>query len=306
AEQQWQLVSLGRAVATVNRTLEVGTQGRIDVGALRVLVERIIAGLQGGLRERQRQRFGTRLGRVAVCHVGVRGWSRPDSTSADHHQAVLVFAAGGDAARNARPDVDRRVEALQRSVPKGEAQVDEKSGEDHGKEHSAIGVDGAVRRENDRFFSPPMHICHYAFSKSVRVLIARLRLCFLTSAIVPSKTSGVIFCPVVSGLRRFVSMSRRPIISTNPGLTGGSPDSRASSSRMSWRMNSLRGRPCFFASRSMSSTSCGLSFVVTPMSRYFALASSVSCSSLKSDMIPSLFIRCTQVSLGVPKYTWKL
>ena len=78
----------------------------------------------------------------------------------DSHQAVLVFAAGGDAARNARPDVDRRVEALQRSVAKGEAQVDEKSGEDHSKEHRAIGVDGAVRRENDRFFSSPVNACH--------------------------------------------------------------------------------------------------------------------------------------------------
>jgi hypothetical protein len=47
--------------------------------------------------------------------------------------AVLVFAAGGDAARNARPDVDRRVETLQRSVAEGEAHVDEQAREDHTK-----------------------------------------------------------------------------------------------------------------------------------------------------------------------------
>jgi hypothetical protein len=114
-----------------------------------------------------------------------------------------------------------------------------------------------VRRENDRFSSPPMHGCHYTFSKSVRVLIAKLRLCFVTSAIVLSKTSGVIFCPVVSGVRRFVSMSRRAIISTNSGLTGGSPESRTSSSRISCRMNSPRWSPCFSLDRQAVQLRCG-------------------------------------------------
>src|SRR5208282_1675483 len=76
-EQQWQLVNVEEAFATVNRTLEVGTQGRIDVGSFRVLVEQIIASVQGGLRERKRERFRSRFRCVAVCHVGVRGWSRP-------------------------------------------------------------------------------------------------------------------------------------------------------------------------------------------------------------------------------------
>src|SRR5208282_424634 len=269
-EKQWQLVDLEEAVATVNRALEVGTQGRIDVGPFSVLVEQIIASLQGGLGERKRERFRSRFRCVAVCHVRIRGRARLDSASADHHEAVLVFAAGGDAAGNARPDVDRRVEALQRSVAKGEAQVDEKAGEDPGKKPPAISGDRAVRRENNRFFSPPMHGCHYAFSKSVRVLIAKLRLCFLTSAIVPSKTSGVIFCPVVSGLRRFVSMSRRPIISTNSGLTGGSPEARASSSRMSCRISSpgvvSRSRQCC----SSVASSSELSFVPAVLTRHFA------------------------------------
>ena len=111
-KKQGELVEVEKAIATVNRTLEVGTQGRIDIALLRSQVKENIAALQGGLRERKRDGFAARFRRLAVCHVGVRRQTRWNSASAHHEHPVVVLAARSDCSGNARPDVDRRVETL--------------------------------------------------------------------------------------------------------------------------------------------------------------------------------------------------
>ena len=111
-EKQGELVEIEKAIATVNRTPEVGTQGRVDIALLRSQVKESIAALQGGLRERERDGFAARLRRRAVRHVGVRRQTRWNSASAHHEHPVVVLAARSDCSCNARPDVDRRVETL--------------------------------------------------------------------------------------------------------------------------------------------------------------------------------------------------
>ena len=111
-ENQRELVEVRKAVATVNDTLEVGTQGRIDIALLRSQIKESVAALQGGLRERKRDGFAARFRRLAVCHVGVRRQTRWNSASAHHEHPVVVSAARSDCAGNARPDVGRRIEPL--------------------------------------------------------------------------------------------------------------------------------------------------------------------------------------------------
>ena len=111
-EKQRELVEVEKAIATVNRTLEVGTQGRVDIALLRSQVKERIAALQGGLRERERDGLAARLRRLAVCHVGVRRQTRWNSASAHHEHPVVVSTARSDCSSNARSDVGRRIEPL--------------------------------------------------------------------------------------------------------------------------------------------------------------------------------------------------
>src|SRR5207302_7819351 len=111
-EKQRELVEIEKALATVDRTPEIGVQGRVDIALLRSQVKDRVAALKRGLRERERDGLPAWLRRRAVRHVGVRRQTRLNSASAHHEHPVVVSAARSHCSCNARSDVGGRVEPL--------------------------------------------------------------------------------------------------------------------------------------------------------------------------------------------------
>src|ERR1700733_9516292 len=109
-EKQWELREIEKAITTVNRTLEIGIQGRVDIALLRSQVKENIAALEGGLREGKRDGFAAWLRRLALGHVGIGRQTRRNSARAQHEQPVVVPAAVPDGSRDTRPDVAGHIE----------------------------------------------------------------------------------------------------------------------------------------------------------------------------------------------------